>query len=83
MADERLSYLGAPHLRNFATCVQDIEPAGVPGVVVEAGAAQGGSAIVMAAAKAPERQMRVYDVFDMIPAPGEARTPPTSTTGTP
>ena len=42
----------------------------MPGVVVEAGTARGGSAIVMAAAKAPERPMKVYDVFDMIPPPG-------------
>ena len=70
VGEERLSYLGAGHLRNLATCIQDIEHAGVPGVVVEAGTARGGSAIVMAAAKAPERPMKVYDVFDMIPAPG-------------
>ena len=68
--EERLSYLGAGHLRNLATCIQDIEEAGVPGVVVEAGTARGGSAIVMAAAKAPERPMKVYDVFEMIPPPG-------------
>ena len=39
--------------------------------MIEAGTALGGSAIVMAAAKAPERPMKVYDVFGMIPAPGE------------
>jgi O-methyltransferase len=70
VGEERLSYLGAGHLRNLATCIQDLEEAGVPGVVVEAGTARGGSAIVMAAAKSPERPMKVYDVFDMIPPPG-------------
>ena len=70
VGEERLSYLGAGHLRNLATCIQDIEKAGVPGVVVEAGTARGGSAIVMAAAKSPDRPLKVYDVFDMIPAPG-------------
>ncbi len=67
---ERLSYLGPSHLRNLATCIQDVERAGVPGVIVEAGTARGGSAIVMAATKASQRPMKVYDVFGMIPAPG-------------
>jgi asparagine synthase (glutamine-hydrolysing) len=51
--------------------VRQIESDGLPGLVIEAGAARGGSAIVLAAAKAPERPMKVYDVFGMIPAPGE------------
>ena len=69
--EQRLTLLGARHLRNLATCVRHIEAAGVPGVIIEAGTAQGGSAIVIAAAKAVDRAMRVYDVFGMIPAPGE------------
>ena len=68
--EERLSYLGTDHLRNLATCILDVEANGVPGLVIEAGTAQGGSAIVLAAAKSPERPMKVYDVFDTIPAPG-------------
>ena len=39
--------------------------------MIEAGTARGGSAIVMAAAKAPDRPMKVYDVFGMIPPPTE------------
>ena len=39
--------------------------------LVEAGTARGGSAIVMAAAKAQQRSMVVYDVFGMIPPPSE------------
>ena len=69
--EERLTFLGANHLRNLATCVCDIEADGVPGVVIEAGTARGGSAIVIAAAKAPDRPMKVFDVFDMIPPPGD------------
>ena len=49
----------------------DIEKQGLPGLVIEAGTARGGSAIVMAAAKAPERPMKVYDVFGMIPPPSD------------
>jgi asparagine synthase (glutamine-hydrolysing) len=75
VVEERLTFLGAPHLRNLATCVVDIEAAGVPGIVIEAGTALGGSAITIAAAKDPGRPMRVYDVFDMIPAPSERDGP--------
>ena len=49
----------------------DIERDQLPGLVIEAGTARGGSAIVLAAAKAPERPMKVYDVFGMIPPPSE------------
>jgi hypothetical protein len=69
--EERLSYLGVDHLRNLATVMRHIEADGVPGVVIEAGTAQGGSAIVLAAAKAADRPMRVYDVFDTIPPPSD------------
>jgi hypothetical protein len=64
---EHLTYLKAENLRELAAMVIDA----VPGVVVEAGTALGGSAIVMAAAKAPDRPMKVYDVFGTIPPPGE------------
>jgi hypothetical protein len=69
--DEHLTYLKPPHLRALAAAVLDAERRGVPGLVVEAGTARGGSAIVMAAAKSPERAMKVYDVFGMIPPPTE------------
>jgi Macrocin-O-methyltransferase (TylF) len=55
--------------------VLDVERAQMPGLIVEAGTARGGSAIVMAAAKAPGRPMKVYDVFGMIPPPGEEDGP--------
>jgi hypothetical protein len=69
--EERLTYLKPPYLRALAGEVLDVERTGLDGLVIEAGTALGGSAIVMAAAKAPERPMKVYDVFGMIPAPGE------------
>jgi asparagine synthase (glutamine-hydrolysing) len=68
---ENLSYLGVAALRTLAQAVREVEAAGVPGLLVETGTALGGSAIVMAAAKSPDRPMRVYDVFGMIPPPGE------------
>ena len=69
--EEHLTYLKPAHLRALAAAVLDAERNGVPGLVVEAGTARGGSAIVMAAAKAPGRPMKVYDVFGMIPPPTE------------
>ncbi|SDS39908.1 asparagine synthase (glutamine-hydrolysing) [Friedmanniella luteola] len=68
---EHLSYLSRDNLAMLARLVVALERDGRPGLVVEAGTARGGSAIVMAAAKAPERPMKVYDVFGMIPAPSE------------
>jgi asparagine synthase (glutamine-hydrolysing) len=68
---ERLTYLSRANLRELARVVADLEQRGLPGLIVEAGTALGGSAIVIAAAKAAERPMKVYDVFGMIPAPGE------------
>jgi predicted O-methyltransferase YrrM len=68
---EHLTYLKPDGLRALAAGVRDAETARLPGLVIEAGTALGGSAIVMAAAKAPERPMKVYDVFGMIPPPGE------------
>jgi len=69
--DEHLTYLKADHLRALAAIVLEMEAGEVPGAIVEAGTARGGSAIVMATAKAPERPMKVYDVFGMIPPPSE------------
>jgi hypothetical protein len=68
---EHLTYLRKNDLRELATIVADADANQLPGLIVEAGTARGGSAIVMAAAKAPERPMKVYDVFGMIPAPSE------------
>ena len=73
--EERLTYLKPPYLRALAADVLDVERAGLEGLVLEAGTALGGSAIVMAAAKAPERPMKVYDVFGMIPPPTERDGP--------
>jgi Macrocin-O-methyltransferase (TylF) len=72
---EHLSYLRKNDLRELATIVADADANQLPGLIVEAGTARGGSAIVMAAAKAAARGMKVYDVFGMIPAPSEQDGP--------
>jgi hypothetical protein len=69
--EEHLTYLKPDNLRELASVVLDVETGGVPGLLIEAGTARGGSAIVMAAAKSPARPMKVYDVFGMIPPPTE------------
>ena len=69
--EEHLTYLKADNLRALAAVVVDLEADHRPGLLIEAGAARGGSAIVIAAAKAAERPMKVYDVFGMIPPPTE------------
>jgi hypothetical protein len=69
--EEHLTYLKPDNLRSLAAAVIELEQAGLPGVLIEAGTARGGSAIVIAAAKQPERPLKVYDVFGMIPPPTE------------
>ena len=68
---EHLTYLKAENLRSLAAVVLDVERRRLPGLIVEAGTARGGSAIVMGAAKSPGRPLKVYDVFGMIPPPSE------------
>jgi len=68
---EKLTYLTPADLAALARLVLHTERLGLEGLVVEAGTALGGSAIAMAAAKSPERPMKVYDVFGMIPEPSE------------
>lgn len=68
---ENLTFLRPPQLRDLALAMIDIERNGTPGIVIEAGTALGGSAIVLATAKSRERPMRVYDVFGLIPEPSD------------
>jgi asparagine synthase (glutamine-hydrolysing) len=69
---ERLTYLELAALVDLAEAAREVERQGRPGILVEAGCALGGSALVLAAAKAPDRRLRVYDVFDTIPPPSGA-----------
>lgn len=69
--EEKLSYLTQEQLESLVSCVLEADAAGREGILIEAGTALGGSAIAMALAKAPERELRVYDVFGLIPPPGE------------
>jgi asparagine synthase (glutamine-hydrolysing) len=65
-----LTYCGRPgKLETVSRMVQQLEARGIPGVFVEAGVAMGGSAIVIVAAKKPGRELRLFDVFAMLPPP--------------
>lgn len=67
----RLSYAEPIALDDLHRTVQRLDREGVPGLLVEAGCALGGSAIVIARAKQPERVFEVYDVFGMPPPPSQ------------
>lgn len=67
----KLTYLSDNKLASLANTCHSIQKAGMPGIFLEAGCALGGSAILIATIKDPERQLFVYDVFGMIPPPTE------------
>lgn len=66
---DHLSYSTDEQLHQLLQAVQRTAHSGA--LIIEAGCARGGSSILMCAAKAPERPMRIYDVFDMLPPPSE------------
>jgi O-methyltransferase len=66
---DHLSYLHDPQILQLISSVRATAPSG--GLIIEAGCARGGSAILMTAMKSRERPLRVYDVFDMIPPPSD------------
>lgn len=68
---KRLTYLEENALFDLYDEVRRSRREGVEGVLIEAGCALGGSAIVIASAKEETRPLYVYDVFDMIPVPSE------------
>ncbi len=70
-----LTYLSEHKLASLAQACRTLEAQRVPGLVIEAGCALGGSSILLASLKAAERPMRVYDVFGMIPPPTDQDPP--------
>ncbi len=67
---EKLSYLGFSALYDLYSTVRQVERARLPGIMIEGGCALGGSALVMASAKQPQRPFFIYDTFELIPPPG-------------
>ncbi|MGH7767495.1 MAG: TylF/MycF/NovP-related O-methyltransferase [Candidatus Binatia bacterium] len=68
---ESLTYLEEAALNDLFESVRALEQNGTGGILIEAGCAWGGSAIVIAAAKSEKRLFYVFDVFGMIPPPSE------------
>ncbi len=67
----KLTFLRRRNLADLAEAVERADRDGLPGLIIEAGTALGGSAILMAKVKRSERRLVVYDAFGMIPAPSE------------
>jgi asparagine synthase (glutamine-hydrolysing) len=70
-----LTYLSDAKLASIAATCRKIEDDRLPGLFLEAGCALGGSAILIESVKNPARPLRIYDVFDMIPAPSQEDPP--------
>lgn len=66
-----LTYLSERKLTKLARLALSNERRAVPGIVIEAGCALGGSAVLLAAAKSPFRHLKIFDVFGMIPPPSD------------
>jgi asparagine synthase (glutamine-hydrolysing) len=64
-----LTYLSVQALDDLRVAVRRLEERRLPGLIVEAGVALGGSAIVLAEFKSEARPLHLYDVFGMIPPP--------------
>ncbi|MBD0331347.1 MAG: class I SAM-dependent methyltransferase [Chitinophagaceae bacterium] len=67
----KLTYLSFDALKNIQEVIYEVERSKVPGCFIETGCALGGSTIVIGRAKSKKRQLKVYDVFGMIPPPTE------------
>lgn len=72
--NEKLTYLTENKLASLVSTARSIEDAKLPGILLEAGCALGGSAILIASIKRSDRPLFVYDVFGMIPAPSKDDT---------
>lgn len=67
-----LTYLSPDKLLNLERCLATLRREKITGDCLEAGIALGGSAIVICSLMGPRRRWAGYDVFGMIPPPGEA-----------
>ena len=72
---QKLTYLPVSALNDLYEAAQAADQQGRPGILLEAGCALGGSAIVLAKAKDPARALHVHDVFGMIPPPTDEDGP--------
>jgi len=66
-----LTYLGPRFLRNIEWAIRQLDDERVLGSFLETGVALGGSGIVMASRLGEHRSFDGYDVFGLIPPPGD------------
>ena len=69
--DSHLTYLDLAALVDLHKAVAEIEQRQIPGVIIEAGCALGGSALAITSAKHLSRKLIIYDTFQMIPPPSD------------
>jgi O-methyltransferase len=72
---EHLTYLDRPKLAVLEGCIREARHRQVRGDFLEMGIALGGSAIILSAQMGRGRHFHGYDVFGMIPPPGEHDPP--------
>lgn len=65
----KLTYLSLGALVDLARTIKKMELSNLPGQVIEAGCALGGSAIVISSNKMADRQFNIFDTFERIPPP--------------
>lgn len=71
---KKLTYLSRGKLAKLALTIQKLEKENVEGELIECGCALGGSTILISSIKSKNRLLKVYDVFEMIPAPTDQDT---------
>lgn len=69
--EQKLTYLSEKKIQALVDIALQAERNGIPGIMIEAGCALGGSSIVIATAKDVDRPLVIHDVFGMIPPPTE------------
>jgi len=67
--NRKLTYLSKERLAVLMRAVMSIERCSIPGTIIEAGCALGGSSCVIANTKLKDRKLFIYDIFGMIPQP--------------
>lgn len=72
---DKLTYLGPTALIDLHNSVDELEKEKKEGIIIEAGCALGGSALVITSSKKQTRPFYIYDVFEMIPPPSEYNGP--------
>jgi asparagine synthase (glutamine-hydrolysing) len=68
--EKNLTYVGRRKMKRCVFALDLIRQQAVPGAIIEAGVALGGTAIVLARLKPHGRPLFLYDVFSTIPPPG-------------